>query len=247
MKKLRIALLCVFSALLFCVVFKPISAEAATTRTLKNGYTYSLTLEGKYYYKMILEEDSMVQYTYTGNTAQRMNLCIYKDSKRKSIIYSYSPSAKSGSKYYALKKGTYYIDMHDGYSFLSDYTPTTKATVTVTPAKSLDKQNYCRAKAQVVKSNSTVKVAQTPSYDYVRWYKFTLAKAQKVTLITPNGFGSYLDIYSPTLQLYDVEYTSSQSVTRDKLAAGTYFIRVSANGNSYTNDRGGAAILFKWK
>jgi uncharacterized protein YxeA len=248
MKKLLLSLaglICTF--FLALVLVSPMRAEAATTfKTLKNANTVSVTKSGdQAYYKFGITEDSLVHFSWTNATSERLEIAVYKDKAMKQRVKWFYPGTAKGDAYLALKKGTYYVEMYEGV--YGSTVPTAKVKYTFAPVVKINQDNYCRAKAQTIKAGTTVKLAQTPQYDYVRWYKFSIPKAKKVAIKTPQGNNTYFDIYSTSLQRYNVEYSGNvKMVTKDKLPAGMYFIRVMAD-NSYIQDVLGTYIVFNWE
>ena len=59
--------------------------------------------------------------------------------------------------------------------------------------------------------------------------------------------GRNITLISPTNQKYTLDTTSKSAVTKDKLAAGDYYIIVAYNGTYYTQNCLGVYVDFKWK
>ena len=235
-----------FATLLFFVAIIPLQAKAANSfTTLTNGSITALKIEGKEYYTFTIKEDSRVTFSWSNNNASRFWLEIYSDKNMTKRLKSIYPDAASGNLNICLKKGIYYVEMYDGYS--ASYTPTTKVKTTLTYVTKINKDNYCRGKALALAANKYATVCQTPNYDYTRWYKITLTKAQKVSFTFPNGNSTYITLISPTNQKYTLDTTSKSAVTKDKLAAGDYYIIVAYNGTYYTQNCVGVYVDFKWK
>ena len=242
MKKLTGFLSLAAAGLLALLVFilVPIHAEA---KVLESGKTVPLKLKDVVNYKFTIKEDSLVQFQWSNNVNDRTSIIVYQDSAKTRIIDSAYPSAETGTLSIALKAGTYYARMYDGSAL---YEPVAKVKYTATPASKINKDNYCRGKAIALKANTNAKIVQTPLYDYTRWYKITLPKAQKVTINISSGSQYYIDLYSPSMQTYNSLVSSKSIVTQDKLAAGTYFIIVSPR-HSYAQNVAGTYYVFKWK
>lgn len=239
MKQLKIALLGIASMLLlFFFAFIPMRAEAAT---IENGKNTKLLQSGQQFYKFTLSDDSLVQVYWSNNTKNGTAITLYVDKdKKKMIDFLYPSGQKTGKEFYALKKGTYYVDMYDYYQVAS-------VKITWNVASKYDKQNYCMAKATTLNKDTIANVVQTPRYDYSRWYRIKLTKAQKVTILSPYGNGGFVYLYSPSWQSYQFSTAdSTNKVTTDKLAAGTYYIRVAMDGSYYQGVEG-SYIAFKWK
>lgn len=246
MKKARVLGFLSTIALLLVIAFIPMNAKAATFKAVTSGTTITMTratnANDSNHYKITLKEDSLLALTYT-NVSTWGNIEVYKDSKMENYIRYFYPEG-SGKYYLALKKGTYYFDISDGSSSVA---PTGTVKFSVVAATKINKDNYCRAKCVAVESYKVQKICQTPTYDYVRWYKFTIKSAKKVTLVTPEGYNSNFKIMSTNLQNYNLDLSGSTKLTtRDKLAAGTYYIYVYPCG-SYREGVLGEYYTFKWK
>jgi hypothetical protein len=242
MKHIKYSLLGILSVLLMAfIVFIPMNAGAAT---VENGQSVKLLQKGKQFYKFTLKDDSLVQVSWTNNN-NCSDMIIYKD-KTKNDYYSYIEfEGKKGKTFIALAKGTYYFDVFDYSS-----KPTTTVKFNWTPASDYNKdKNYSVKTAKPLKADTIVHVVQVRKYDYYRWYKITLTKGQKLTIMAPYGnidrpfvLNSKLDILD-----FNVTYDSAhKSYTSDeKLPRGTYYIAVPPSFNS--NFKVGYYVAFKWK
>lgn len=232
-------------------------AEAASI-TVTSGKTYSLKTDYSYnsngdrvknntYYKLTLDADSVVKVAWSKNSANKANIIFYSNSARdKTVRYVNTTDKASGSENLALKKGTYYLDMYDGYSN-SGYTATTKVTITVTPVTEINKTNYCKAKAASLSKDTYVTVAQTPNYSYARWYKIKLTAKQVVTIYTNENMGYNVRLYDSSLNRISCTAGSKKVVSQDKLAAGTYYVYVIETSYFGGQGRLGEYIRLKWK
>ena len=237
----------VFALLLFVVVLNPLRAEAAAkVKTLKNGVSTTMGKEGQFVYKLTLNEDSVVKVTWSENNNNHFYFAIHKSQSLDAQIVSKFPDTAKGNISYALKKGTYYVEMYDGYSF-SSYTPTAKVKFEWQDASIINKNNYCRAKAISLDAKTAARVAQTPTQDYVRWYKIKLTKSQKLSINVLNGSYSYIRVLSPSYTSYETSYSKGTLTTTEKLSSGTYFICVNDMYNSYKRNVLGEYIVFKWQ
>ncbi|MCR5795360.1 MAG: hypothetical protein K6G61_08495 [Solobacterium sp.] len=227
-----------------------ITIQNNTVYTIKtnrhyNSSTYSYT-QNKTLYKMVLSADSAVNFKWAGNTGGRLNINIYADAAETKSVGYVSVSGSSGHFIHALGKGTYYIRMYDGTSD-SGYTATSKVRIIITAATKINKNNYCRANAISLAKNTTVQIAQTPNYDYVRWYKIKLTSAQVINVYTNKGMGYLVRLYDSKLNSLSCASGTKQVTTQDKQPKGTYYIKVSAYGLFGSYDRKGAFIALKWK
>ena len=227
-----------------------ITVTSGKTYSLKTNYSYNSSgdrVKNKTYYKLTLDADSVVKVAWSKNTADKASIIFYSNSARdKTVRYVNTYEKTSGSENLALKKGTYYLDMYDGYSN-SDYTATTKVTITVTPATEINKSNYCKAKASSLSKDTYVTVAQTPNYSYARWYKIKLTAKQVVTIYTNDNMGYKVRLYDASMNRISCTSGSKKVVSQDKLASGTYYIYVTDTTSFSGQGRLGEYIRLKWK
>ncbi len=241
MKNLKIAFLGIISMLLMAfLVFIPMNAKAAT---VENGQTVKLLNPDKQFYKFTLADDSLVQISWTNNKGAS-EMVLYPDKDRSSRLKYILFNGKKGKTFIVLAKGTYYFDMYD-----EQYTPETRVKFNWTPASKYDKGNYSLETAQTLKADTIVHVAQVHKYNYFRWYKITLTKGQKLTIMAPYG-----NLYMPFILdskcniIYHNYGSASNDVTSyttdQKLPKGTYYILVPT---IYTSNKVGEYVAFKWK
>lgn len=253
MKKMR-KLLAMLLVLVTVLTIVPVSASAATSYlVIKSGKTFSLKtelnasrVENNHYYKLTLTTDSLVKFAWSGNTKNGAYVEIYADSARSKRVTGLSTlyGNASGSETLALGKGTYYINMYDGYCSAST-TATTKMTVTVTNQSEVNRSNYCRANALTLSSGKWIKIAQTPHYSYGRWYKITTTKSQKIHINANKSYEYYFRIYDKNMNLITMD-GSSPATTKTTCAAGTYYIYVDDVSYFGDTNRLGVYINFKW-
>lgn len=145
--------------------------------------------------------------------------------------------AKSkGSFYFCAGKGSTYFSMYD-------WKGTTKAKFTVTPQNKINTDNYKKANAMSLSPNKWVKVAQTPNYEYTRWYKVVLNEMQEIVVNTNEGGGDFIRILNSNSRSVPIARGSKLVMTEDLLPAGTYYIIVGGYYDDY-DTRG--YIRFKW-
>ena len=221
------------------------SNTVITIKTNKhwNGSEY---VQNSTLYKMTLSADSAVNFKWAGNTGGRLTINIYADAAESKSCGYVSTDGKSGHFYHALGKGTYYIRMYDGSTDYS-YTATSKVRIIITPATKINKNNYCRANAISLAKNTTVSIAMTPHYDYVRWYKITLSAAAVINVYTNKNGGSYIYLYDSKLNSLSCTRGTKQVTTQDKQPKGTYYIKVGMYSTFGTYDRKGFYLALKWK
>ncbi len=245
MKNLKIAVLGVLSMLLMAfLVFIPMNVKAAT---VENGQTVKLLNQGKQFYKFTLADDSLVQISWTNNKGSS-EMFLYPDKERSEELRFISFNGEKGKTFVALAKGTYYFDMYDNNS-----KPATKVKFNWTAASTYSKGNYSLKKAQTLKADTIVHVVQVHKYDYTRWYKITLTKGQKLTIMAPYGnlyMPSIWDSKSNSVNLSCTNNTFSSSgyptsyTTDQKLPKGTYYISIPMTDPAY---KVGEYVAFKWK
>lgn len=242
----KISLVGIISAIAFLavLVLVPMRAEAATTKTFTDGKTVALKKEGTVYYKYVLNDDALVEINYAYNNAGRVGVAIYSDKNMSKFVASFYPSDVSGKQFYALQKGTYYINMYEGSQYWSG-TPTAKVKIASTPASSINKDNYCRKKAQTITAKKWVKVVQSPNYDYDRYYLIKLTKTQKINIDVPAGDTYDFRIYEgKTLNSVSLSRGKQTITSENKYAAGTYILVISSG--SFNTYRTGYFYQFKW-
>ena len=227
--------------IVIAILFMPIKADAAV---LKNGNTVALKAHGEVYYKLVLEEDSLLKFAYSNNNDQSSDIDVYLDSKRTKVVKYNFLDKKSSNLYMSLKAGTYYIDMYDGYTASK---ATTVVKFTMTTATKVNKDNFCRAKAISLASGKYVQIVQTPMYDYNRWYKIKVPSTKKITINAPAGGATSIYVYSADLSTrYSMDYTgSTKATTHEKLPAAYYYLYIPSYG-SYRHGVLGQFISFKW-
>ena len=130
---------------------------------------------------------------------------------------------ESGGRY-GVDKGTYYIYADEGQKF--------KYTYTKAPAGS----NFSRAKATVLAKNTRKHIAQTPAYNFSRWYKARITAKQRIN-ITMNGAFRVLLVTQTgkAVQMSSVNTsTGKRFSSKNVLAAGNYYIVVLRANEEYT-------------
>lgn len=231
------------AALMLFIVFLPMRADAATIKKLSSGSTTALQHSGGDKYTITLSQDALLRFDWSANNSGRTYFSLYKNSDYSGIVYSFSPDTVSGTKYYALAAGTYYINMYDGYSS-SSIPAQAKIKYLAYPSKNVNKDNYCRAKAETVAMNTYVKAAQTFDYNYTRWYKIYLGSSRKIVINLPYGGNYEYKILTAKLNNVATSYESNKKrlVTQDAQLKGTYYICVSTGADEIE----GTPIVFQW-
>lgn len=188
-------------------------------------------------YKLKLAQDSVVKLTWSGKPDD-VTVRVYKNAAATKETYFKWIEKTSGTETFALAEGTYYFSVTAGsYDLVSKY------KVSVSPIK--NPGNYCRATAAPLKAKTKISFAQTDNYNYDRWYKITL-KSKKTVTVETNGFGDRVVIYTPSLSTVLIEYDSNHTVTQQKLAKGTYYIRIMAYFSGGDDYGLGDHITLKW-
>lgn len=229
---------------------------AASITTIKSGTAIALKEWNSkkdaetFIYKLKLDEDSLVTVKWTKNTAKKAYVAIFKDAAVekviKGVIWGFGDDAASGSEVYAFSKGTYYVQMYDGNAS-DDVAPTAKVTFTV--VKAPNDANYCLANATTLAASKTVKIGQTTSYNYDRWFKIKLTKKKLISVYTVKGEESSIKICDSKGQWISTSYTDGVVKTDSKQKAGTYYICVRSDiGLNMSDGFGlGTYLSVKWK
>jgi len=216
----------------------PALAESYKVATLKTGTWYKVPYysDMKTIYKLKLTADSIVTISWKGNKAEYLRLYFYDNKACEYDFYDPDFYEARASQKAAFAKGTYYLMMYD-----LQERPTSQIKITV--KKAINKANYCRAKAIALKSGETVTIAQTADHCYDRWYKITVPKKKIVTITTSEYDAEDITLYDAKMQTIECTSGSKKVITEDKIAKGTYFIRVSGG---YSNAYLGNCITLKW-
>ena len=188
-------------------------------------------------YKLIIKKDSIMTISWVNNTAG-LAIKLYSDKNctdEFSTIYAIS-GPKKGRACRALGKGTYWITFSD----LSDNYEQSRAKFKLDIEASVNRPNYCAAKAISLASGKTIKIAQTPFHRYDRWYKIKLDKKKQIKIVTTYGGPDYVYIYDSDLNYIDTMNGSTTRITEKKQPKGTYYICVDSQ---YNIDY----LEFKWK
>ena len=247
MKQLKMLLLAAVSALLMLfVVFVPMRASAAT---IENGKSVKLLAEGKQFYKFTLDDDSVLQVSWSKNNNNLAYAVIWTDKNRTNSVYGFSPSTASGKEYICLKKGTYYVDMCDGNSSKK---PQATMKFTWESGSNYSRGNYSMETAYDLKSGTLEQVAQIRKYSYIRWYKVKLTKTQTLTLQIPYGDPYEFSVLSTKegwISMNTSNYNSDNKTisSYSKLPAGTYYIMLFDYSMYYGYSTVGQYYAFKWK
>ena len=212
------------------ISFVPVSAFA-------DDVTFKMITDGKYFkpesaisssspkiaYKYKVLRESLIKVNCKTTAAGAMIL--FSSKKDLSDVVAYVRSSSDDGKsvqYITLPKGTYYV------AFQLDDTYSGKFKFTATPQSDINKQNYNRAKAINLKTKNWVTIAQTPNYNYARWYRVTLTKKQVIHVSTNEDAARYITIYDSKFNQPDVASGSKTVFTENKLPKGTYYIKVDA-------------------
>lgn len=218
-------------------------ADSYRVATLKKDTWYKLSVRDKAFtvYKLNLTADSIVTVQWKNNTAGEGSVYLCTDKSCDDSIYSFVESSEvKGSGTIALSRGSYYFRM-----FEWDDKPHTQ--VKITAQKATNQDNYCRARAIALQPNKVVKIAQTPDYNYSRWYRIQLPQKKTVTITTNDEKAEYISLYNSKMQYVSCASGSKTVISEDPLPKGTYFIRVTSFGRyDSINEYVGSYITMKW-
>ncbi len=242
MKQYKSFLIGVIGILLMTfIVFVPMNAKAAT---ITNGKGIKLLQSGKQFYKFTLEDDALLQVSWSNYSSNPTAVSIYYDVNKLDILTPVIFFGESGKNFYTLRKGTYYVDMYENAT-----NPTTIVKFNWTLVSTYDKANYSKLTAEPLKADTIEHVAQVGKYAYTRWYKIKVSKEKKLTIKTPYGNGgnsSYGGIYllNSKSRIISLNYSEKEIVTAGTVPAGTYYITVR-KPELYKGV--GSYVAFKWK
>ena len=174
--------------------------------TIYTSYLYRLSIpaDGYITIKMNAKNDSS---NYLDASLIQKKGSVYKFRE------SWGSSTGSASFKIPVSKGTWFIRGTGGASGSYTFTKQKQGT------------NFCADQAAALKSNTKVKICQTPNSNFGRWYKITLKNKKKVTIsFDADTTVEFFDEDMVLVQSFTKKYTSSE-----KLKKGTYYICVTRN------------------
>ena len=189
------------------------------------------------YHQITLDKDSVIyvtgsSFSLTSGTISGITITLYNSNKNEVCPSDYLYEGNSYGSYYVLKKGTYYVGSNDSSLYQLIYT-----AVNAKKAKA----GTSKAKAVTLKKGKQITNAlfTGDAANKAQWYKVRLTKKSKIKFIT-GGYGNNLGYYnleiipaSKKLIITNskanitVNETTHKLRTRDKLPAGTYYIKIN--------------------
>ncbi len=213
--------------------------------SVENGFAYyKITVPGNGYLKITMpemDESSSYHYYY---------LKVTNTSKKNLLAGDKSLNSYDNyTSYIGVKKGTYYIAIKNSDKYYG-------LKVTFNSVK--ENSGTSKSKAKSISKGSTKKgvITANQKAGSGEWYKFVVKKTQKVTLKVNTKLGGYsggvkFAVYKKgdssafgTKNIYDTSSGELQPYTfgkGNKLAAGTYYIKVEKYGD------GNGYYSIKWK
>ena len=233
-------------AMLCSVMGTMAMAEGRTFVTLKPGKTVNIQggvpEENRTVYKLILKKDSVVTVSITNTTNNNnVSVNVYTsknlDSKNNVMSMYYEAEYKTTSTMRALKKGTYYIDAEEDLPYEADPSDA-RARLKVTVVDALTGDNYAASRATELKARKVVTVGQLVTSRYFRWYKLKLKKKQVLSIHyeEDDSFSTLLHncIYDSKLRSIYLDFSTPHwAKSKEKLPAGTYYIRLDIGGDTW--------------
>lgn len=255
-KKIWLRMLQIVTIAIICLVAVKQDVSAATKNvTLKNGKAYNANWSGynnTTYHKVVIPAEGYIKVVGWGRSAYSSNKYgMYTqllDSKKKALDGKYTLisayTTPAYTTYYGVKKGTYYIKLTNESLYTLKYTYT----------KQKDQSGASKAKAtklakNVYKNGLAIAGEKGNKAD---WFKFTLPKAQKVTLTFGSRSNKYLQcelisgipgytLYGGRAYAKNGKDTIKSSTT---LRKGTYYVKVSRMSN---DKQASGNYYLKWK
>jgi type VI protein secretion system component Hcp len=185
------------------------------------------------FYKITLSKPSVVNISVEGVASNQYMYVEMFDPSQKRLGYSESGSNGKNVYYNQLQCsiGTYYIKLTTSFGTPSNTQYTMKVNADVTD---IYECNNSFADAKVITLRTTVKAAINPDGDQ-DYYKFTLANKTTLNLILteiPSGMTAYMDLYGQTQNFLvrGTNVTTTSSIKKAALEAGTYYVRIFASG-----------------
>ena len=230
----------VLPAIMLCVLFCKTDVMAATkNHTMKAGTTYNIKnadYSTTVYHKITVNSPGFITLTGwekypTSSSKNGMYIRLYNSKKMALEGKNVSALVKNGNYtgYYAVKKGTYYVQTKACKNYRLKYTFT----------KVTDKSGNSKAKALGIKRNTKYKglLLAGESGKTADWYKFTLSKEQYISLavgVKANNSIRFQIYPGNSANAFTNGYAygaRGNTKMAGRLKAGTYYVKVSRQGN----------------
>ena len=210
------------------------------SRTGHINYYYNLTRDTEDWYKITTASDGKIDITMTSGNGQYISVWLY-DNDGSTQLNSMSPSGTQTMSTDGLAAGTYYVKIAAYYG--NGYIPYTISNTFTPVAEANDTEpNGTRAQALTFGLNTSTTGHVNYYYNLVRdaedWYKITTASDGKIDITMTSGNGQYISVWlydnDGSTQLNSMSPYGTQTMSTDGLAAGTYYVRITAYyGNGY--------------
>jgi len=224
MKRTRrfIALLLATILMLFTLAPSALAAYKVQAVKLNQWYTLRDSSPNMTIYRLKVTGETVVYFNWKNYDTESNwgGIFLYYDKACSSSVdlVSFSDSS-SGKDALVLYSGTYYIKMYD-------YNERTKVKITTKPATKLNQSSFCMANASSLKAGKKAEFAQTRKFNYSRWFKIKLTKAQVITFYGRLGYYTLFDKNSNEISC---ERRSDQYITSGSQAKGTYYLKIESN------------------
>lgn len=239
MKKIMQRILCAAAAMAIAFGFIPLQAQATTTKyaykvvTLEQD-TVITAKEFESSYDEKTDTDTETFYLYRIKvpangyvriqTSTSYPIHVYRTYDKNADIYS-SPTLLTleGKKTYykVLGKGTYYLQSSTGARFKWSF------------VKAKNTTNFCKVKASPLASGKKFIQVMNQGYEYDRWYKLSVpvSKTIQVSLKVYDDAEPLFALYNSKGIAVKCPRISSTDFRTEKVAAGTYYLRVSRDSD----------------
>ena len=257
-KRTRRILTLVLAVMMLLPVLAPITAQAAVSKsstvkalspgnTVGQSYYYSYSNGTSYYkytyYKISASKPGRLTFTITSSTTSSPGAMIsnslaylrYWDGVISTKPSSYNYEYLSNKEQLTIDAGTYYVRVDNNCKLKFTFTAAT------------NKENYCAAKGITFSPNKTITIMQTPMYNYARYYKITTTTKKQIVYVSNNT--SMITVYDKNGHRLETIQNGSDTkyCTRDKVPAGTYYLRVASFTLYYSSvDDFLTPITLKW-
>ena len=227
-KRLAVVVLFAVMILMFAV---PVSAYTQRTVALasesgkwitQKAETYSSSTDTytEYVYKVVVPSTGHLRINvYNGDEYDYV--CITKKKNADTTNGFYYNGGR-----YGVDKGTYYLHTYEGTKF--------KYTFTAAPAGT----NFARARAVSLAKSTRKQIAQTPKYNYSRWYIAKITARQRIN-ITVNGEmrARLVNSKGVSIPMSSVDTSTGYRLTSKKvLDIGTYYSIALRSNEEYADD-----------
>ncbi len=218
------------------------TSKAASTEThslsLGKAFTPKFSTKSENHaYKLVLKKESVVSFSFSNSKySEDITAFLYENKVSDAGLVGEYWCLKGRVTYIGLQKGTYYLTFKDSVFNQNTHAKVTVKTMT---AASVNKgANYSIATAQTLNNGKWITIAHTPNTDYNRWYKVTLKKKKKITLImdskiSHSDFGGDIYMYYGSTGDYiqsskkeDHKYNVKSVTSKSALPKGTYYIQI---------------------